>query len=117
MIELNRDILYLILKKELQDDKKALYSCLLVGKTRCEIIPLLLKNPWKYLGKGNEKLLSNIIILHLSDNSRNNLIQHLNYLGSLYQKPLFGYISFCKHLNLIEIRRIVDVITNKKYDK
>ena len=37
MIELNRDILYLILKKELQDDKKVLYSCLLVGKTRCEI--------------------------------------------------------------------------------
>jgi hypothetical protein len=116
MVELYRDILYLILK-ELQNDKKALCSCLLVSKTWCEIIiPFLWKNPWKYLGKGNEKLLSSIIISHLSDDTKDNLIQHLNFFKSSYKKPLFDYISFCKHLNLIEIRRIMYDYTEKNYE-
>ncbi|PKC54823.1 hypothetical protein RhiirA1_476619 [Rhizophagus irregularis] len=120
MFKLNRDILYLILK-ELQDDKKSFYKCLLVNRTWSEIIiPILWKNPWKYLKKGNEKKLLNVIISHLSEESRNNLMLilsgHYNYLKGSYQKPLFDYISFCKHLNLNEIKRIIDVIPDKIYE-
>jgi hypothetical protein len=51
------------------------------------------------LGKENKKLLlSNVIISHLSDESRNNL-NNLVFLESSYQKPLFDYISFCKHFD------------------
>ncbi|GBB83141.1 hypothetical protein RclHR1_00010023 [Rhizophagus clarus] len=111
MVELNRDVLYLILKK-LQDNKKALYSCLFVSKIWCEIIiPLLWKHPWKDLRIENEKKLSNIIISHLPDNSMSNLIQQKNISC---QKPLFDYISFCKHLDLCEIKRITYFITDKK---
>jgi hypothetical protein len=112
MFKLNRDILYLIFK-ELQDDKKSIYPCLLVNKTWSEIIiPILWKNPWKYLKKENEKLLSNVIISHLSEES---II--LNFLKCSYKKPLFDYISFCKHFNLNEIKRIINVITDNKYEK
>ncbi|RGB38707.1 hypothetical protein C1646_755414 [Rhizophagus diaphanus] len=49
MSELNRDVLYLIIK-ELQNDKKVLVSCLLVNKMFCETtIPILWENPWKVL--------------------------------------------------------------------
>ncbi|RIA92270.1 hypothetical protein C1645_820966 [Glomus cerebriforme] len=83
---LNRDVFYLILE-ELKDDKKTLYSCLLVNKTWCEIIiPILWKNPWKNLKERNKQLLLDVIISNQSN-----------------QKRLFNYISFCRHLNLIEI--------------
>src|SRR6266498_5105205 len=97
MSKLNRDVLYLIFK-ELQDDKNVLYSCLLVNKTWCEIIiPILWNDPWKYLNKGKEKLLLNSIISHLSDKSKDNLGQEMVIS---YQRPIFNYISFCRHLNL-----------------
>src|SRR6266536_3289067 len=108
MFRLNIDILYLIFFEELQDDKKTLYSCLLVNKTWSEIIiPILWKDPWK---DGNEKLLFNVIISYLSNESRNNLIQGIDFLTNHpYQKPLFDYIIFCRHLNFIEIERIIDM--------
>jgi hypothetical protein len=109
MTKLNRDVLYLIFE-ELQDDKKTLYSCLLVNKIYCEIIiPILWKNPWYRLKPINEKTLLNVIISHLSDESKSKLInQGINFLSTLHQRPLFDYISFCKHLNLNEIFRIID---------
>ncbi|GBB83142.1 hypothetical protein RclHR1_00010024 [Rhizophagus clarus] len=115
MVELNMDIIYLILK-ELKNNKKAFCSCLLVNKSWSKIIiPFLWKNPWKYLEKAeNEKLFLNVIISHLSDDSRDKLIQHTNFLKSSYRKPLFDYISFCKHLNLNETERIVKTIVNEK---
>src|SRR6266498_2192810 len=102
MSNLNGDILYLIFK-ELQDN---LYPCLSVNKTWCEVvIPILWKNPWKYyLNEGKEKLLLNVIISHLSENLRNNLDQDLVIS---YQRPIFSYISFCKHLNLNEIKKMI----------
>ncbi|RIA92269.1 hypothetical protein C1645_874901 [Glomus cerebriforme] len=107
MSKLNSDILYLIFK-ELQNDKNTLYSCLSVNKTWCEIIiPILWKNPWKYLKEGNEILLLDVIISHLSDESKNNLGQHFNFLINSYQKPLFNYIRFCKHLNIKAINWII----------
>ncbi|GES74361.1 hypothetical protein GLOIN_2v1787526 [Rhizophagus clarus] len=89
---LNNDVLYLIFK-EFRNDKKSLFSCLSVNKTWSEIIiSILWINPWKYLKRGNEKILSNVIISHISDKSS--------------ERPLFNYISLCKHLNLNEIERI-----------
>ncbi|RIA92241.1 hypothetical protein C1645_820926 [Glomus cerebriforme] len=106
---LNQDVLYLIFFEELQDDRKTLYSCLSVNKTWCEIIvPIIWKDPWKFLKEENEKLLLTIIISHLSDESRNNLSQGVDFLTHQYKKPLFDYISFCRHLNFNEIGRIID---------
>jgi hypothetical protein len=112
MYKLNRDILYLIFD-ELQDDKETLISSLKVNKTWCEtIIPILWKNPWKYL-EGNELLL-NVIISHLSDESRNNLsTQKINFLTNTYQKPFFNYISFCRHLNLNDLNELINDINER----
>ncbi|PKY54656.1 hypothetical protein RhiirA4_473594 [Rhizophagus irregularis] len=109
MFKLNRDILYLVFE-ELQNDNKTLYSCLLVNKTWCEIIvPILWKNPWKCQ---KEELLLNVIMLHLSDESRNNLRNNdFNFLTNSYQKyqkPFFDYISFCRHLHLNAIKRMIN---------
>ncbi|GES89983.1 hypothetical protein GLOIN_2v1783316 [Rhizophagus clarus] len=113
MSNLNRDILYLIFE-QLQDDTKTLYSCLRVNKTWCEVIvPILWKNPWKSLKKKNEILLLNVIISHLSNVSRNKIGEH-EILSNFYQKPSFNYISYCKHLNLDEIQRIINENINKK---
>ncbi|CAG8509572.1 4967_t:CDS:2 [Rhizophagus irregularis] len=94
MTDLNRDILYLIFKR-LQNDKKTLLLCLSVNRTWCEvIIPILWKNPWKYLKK-KKRLLLNVIVSHLSNESKNDLMsQGVDFLIDCYQKPLFDYIKF-----------------------
>jgi hypothetical protein len=114
MVKLNGDILYLIFK-ELQSNKKTLLSCLTVNKTCCEIIiPILWNNPWKYL-KG-EELLLNVIISHFSEESKNNLKnQGINFSTNAYQRPLFNYISFCRHLNIINLNHTIDYILLIKY--
>ncbi|RIA94149.1 hypothetical protein C1645_818433 [Glomus cerebriforme] len=97
--------------KEIQDDKKTFHSCVSVNKTWCEtIIPILWKNPWKFLKREKEELLLNVIISHLSEESRKNLSQSINFLKNSYQKPLFDYISFCRHLNINQIVRIIDTL-------
>ncbi|RIA80597.1 hypothetical protein C1645_838419 [Glomus cerebriforme] len=99
--KLNDDILYLIFKP-FQDNKTTLYSCLLVNKNWCKIIiPILWGNPWKGLKVEKKKSLLNVIISHLSEDSKNNLDQKI-------QRPLFNYITFCKHLNFDEIVNIID---------
>jgi hypothetical protein len=110
MSELNGDVLYLILK-ELNNDKNILHSCLLVNKTWCEnIISILWRNPWKYLNFHKEKFLLDVIILHLSEESKNKLKnQSINFSLNSYNKPLFNYIDFCKHLNLNGIEKLVKV--------
>ncbi|CAG8645189.1 16933_t:CDS:2 [Rhizophagus irregularis] len=115
MSELNKDILYLIFE-ELQDDIKTLYSSLSVNKTWCElIVPILWRNPWKFLTNRSEILLFNVIISHLSDESKNNLmIQDNDLFKILLQKPLFNYISFCRHLNLNSIDLIIYFIEPKR---
>jgi hypothetical protein len=120
MSKLNRDVLYLILQ-ELQDDKNSLHSCLLVNKTCCEIIiPILWKDPWKFLKNEKMKLLLNVIISHLSNESKKNLLNRGIddfLLTNSYNKPLFNYISFCKHLNLTEIQRMVRIVIDTIYKK
>ncbi|GBB88544.1 hypothetical protein RclHR1_15090003 [Rhizophagus clarus] len=107
MAKLNSDVLYLIFK-ELRDDKKTFVSCLTVDKTWCEtIIPILWTNPWKYLKR--KKLFLNVIFSHLSDDSRNYLKnQGIDFLTNSYQKPLFNYINFCKHLNFNNLSQMTD---------
>ncbi|CAG8712472.1 20902_t:CDS:2 [Rhizophagus irregularis] len=113
MANLNKDIIYLLFN-ELQYDKKTLQSCLLVNKTWCEIIiPILWKDPWKYLGKGNDKILLNIIFSNLLKESRDNLNQRFknSFIISSYQKPLFDYINevlngltkICKSINELDL--------------
>ena len=102
MLKFNKDVLLLILE-ELQDDNKSLYSCLLVNKTWCETtVSILWKIPGRiHLTKKAESILFNVILLHLSVESRDNLKnQGINLFMETYQPPLFNYISFWKHLNL-----------------
>ncbi|GES74746.1 hypothetical protein GLOIN_2v1785437 [Rhizophagus clarus] len=103
MTDLNRDILYLIFQR-FQNDKKTLLLCLLVNKTWCEvIIPILWKNPWKYLKK-KKKLLLNVIVSHLSNESKNDLMsQGIDFLINCYQRPLFDYISFYREFTHLYI--------------
>ncbi|RIA95090.1 hypothetical protein C1645_873039 [Glomus cerebriforme] len=111
MSTLNRDVLYLIFK-ELKDDINTLYSCLLVDKIWfMTIISILWKNPWKFLNLKQKKLqFLNLIISHLSDELKNNLIQDGDYFfTNSYQKPLLNYINFCKHLNF---NMIIDIINS-----
>src|SRR6266536_498131 len=99
---LNKDVLLLILE-ELQDDNKSLYSCLLVNRTWCETtVSILWKIPGSiHLTKKAESILFNVILLHLSVESRDNLRnQGIDLFMETYQPPLFNYISFWKHLNL-----------------
>src|SRR3954454_16146924 len=113
MLKLNKDVLYLILQ-ELREDKKTLHSCLLISKTWCEIIiPILWEDPWKHLKKEKKKLFLNVIISHLSDNSRNYFCQDTDFLTNSYKRPLFNYISFCRYLNLSDIEGIIYAIPIK----
>src|SRR3954468_5935478 len=107
MPNLNRYILYLIFE-ELQYDKGTLYLCLSVSKLWSEIIiPILWKNPWNLKNK-RDGLLRSVIISLLSKKSKNDLENRIGiqYSTNSYQKPLFNYISFCRHLNLYEIDRM-----------
>src|SRR5436190_21900341 len=113
MSKLNRDILYLTFK-ELQYDKNTLYSCLLVNKLWCEnIIPILWKNPWRYLKRKGWKSMLIVILSHLSDELKN----HLKNKGIriIYKKkPLFDYISICRYLNLKGIDEITSIYNRDK---
>src|SRR5581483_12494321 len=110
MLKLNEDILLLILE-ELQDDSRSLYSCLLVNRTWCETtVSILWKIPGRILlTEKSESILFNVILSHLSEESRDNLRnQGINLFTETYQSPLFNYISFWKHLNLQLLEIIID---------
>jgi len=89
MFKLNRDVLYLIFE-ELRDDRSTLYSCLSVNKIFCEIIiPILWKNPWKFLINKKKDVLLKVFISHLSGESRNYLSQRFNFWKT-YIKDLYS---------------------------
>src|ERR1041385_5533662 len=107
MSKLNRDILFLIFK-ELQYDKNSLHSCLLVDKTWCEIIiPILWKNPLMNLKDEKMESQFNIIISHLSNETRRNLDSQGINLPTVHQKPLFDYIGSCKYLDLRILEQLI----------
>jgi hypothetical protein len=113
MSKLNKDILFLIFE-ELKDDKKSLYSSILINKIWCEVaIPILWKDPWKNLIK--ERSLLETVVSFLTNESRNYMIsQGLNLLIKPDKPPLFNYISFCRYLNLHKLERIIYTIRNIK---
>src|SRR6266498_1452051 len=102
MVCFNKDVLFLIFK-ELNNDKKSLYSCLLVNRTWCEIaVPILWKNPRQYFITDNAKsMLFDVILLHLSEESRDVLKNYgiNNPITETYHRPLFNYINFWRYLD------------------
>jgi hypothetical protein len=105
MSKLNKDVIFLILR-ELKDDNKSIYSCLFVNRTWCKMtVPILWNDPTRrfrsYPTDDVCNMLLNVILLHLSEESKVNLKnQGINLFIETYQRPLFNYISFWKHLNL-----------------
>ncbi|PKY48241.1 hypothetical protein RhiirA4_463785 [Rhizophagus irregularis] len=106
MARLNKDVMLLILE-ELQNDNKTLYSCLLVNRTWCKAVtPILWKNPNRQ--DINERVFFNVILSHLSEESRNNLMnQGVKLIAQPYQQTLFNYIRFWKYLDLCFLDRIM----------
>ncbi|GBC03965.1 hypothetical protein RclHR1_05420009 [Rhizophagus clarus] len=118
MLELNKDVIFLILE-ELKDDQKSLYSCLLINKTWCETtVPILWKiSGLHYPNDSNTKIkLLNVILLHLSEESRNTLkVQGIEFLiTKKYQRPTFNYISYWRYLNLYLLEEMLNVFVSLK---
>jgi hypothetical protein len=109
MLKLNRDILFLILE-ELEHDKNSLYSCLLINRTWCEItVPILWKKPI-VLTDAAKKALINVIILHLSEESKDILKnQGVDFFTKPHQRPLFNYMSYCRYLDLSYLEDLMNV--------
>src|SRR3954453_21548077 len=119
MLKLNKDVLFLIFE-EFQNDRKSLHPCLLVNKTVCEIIiPILWKNPWKYLDDKKKKSQLNVIFSHLSNEAKEYLkSQGINlFSGFIQHKPSFNYISYCRYLSLYKLEQIISTITNIEESK
>src|SRR6266536_2723882 len=102
MSKLNKDLLFLI-SENLQDDRISLYSCILINRTWFEAtVPILWKIPGRtpLTNKANN-ILFNVILLHLSEESRNILKnQGIDLFTETTKKPLFNYISLWRYLNL-----------------
>jgi hypothetical protein len=122
-MSLNEDILSLIFE-ELKNDKISLYSCLFVNRIWCvTAIPILWRNPnpsynpspseFYYMAEFSRslKILFNMILFHLSEESRNILKnQGINVdelITEKYERPLFNYINFWKYLNLSFIESMI----------
>src|SRR3954463_13350748 len=102
MVELNRDVLFMI-SENLQDDTISLYSCLLVNKSWCEaIVPMLWKIPGQLLlTEQAEIILFKVILSHLSEESRDIIKkQGIDVFTGIYQTPSFNYIYLWRHLDL-----------------
>src|ERR1051325_7754284 len=113
MLKLNKDVLFLIFE-EFQDDRKSLLPCLLVNRILCEVIvPILWKNPWKYLNEKKRKSQLNVIVSHLPSETKENLRSRgIDLFSGLRQNPLFNYISYCRYLSLHKLEQIISTIKN-----
>ncbi|RGB29526.1 hypothetical protein C1646_766498 [Rhizophagus diaphanus] len=103
MSKLDEDVLFFI-SENLKDDIISLYSCLLVNTVWCKtMVPILWKIPGRIpLTKKANDILFNVILLHLSEESRDTLKnQGINIITETSQRPLlFNYISLWNWLNL-----------------
>src|SRR4051812_1221572 len=100
MSNLNKDILSYIFK-ELEDDNKALYSCLLVNKLWCEaVVPILWRNPLGTCKVQNKMSLLNMLLSLLPKESKRILKKILRIKIPKFRNYLFDYIGFLKNLNL-----------------
>src|SRR5215213_8008535 len=99
MSKLNKDCLIIVFE-ELEDEPKALHSCLLVNKFWCEtVVPILWRFPWKF-SHYNKRKLFNIILQHLSEETKVILSnQGLGTIFTQHQRPFYyDYISFFKYI-------------------
>ncbi|RGB25761.1 hypothetical protein C1646_771317 [Rhizophagus diaphanus] len=112
MVYLINDVLYSIFE-ELSNDKKSLYSCLLVDRTWCVVaVPILWKNPIRtdnpnYLSEKAVCALYNVIYSHLSVELREYLKRRKSDTET-YQHPSFNYINFWRHLDFDHLNCIID---------
>src|SRR6266496_3742757 len=118
MLCLNKDVLFLIFE-ELKNDEKSLYSCLLVNRTWCiTAVPILWRDPDQsyFLSDNSMNILFNVILLHLSEESRDILKNQgiNNIITETYKRPLFNYINFWKYLDLSLIENIISSKMIKK---
>jgi hypothetical protein len=108
-MKLNRDLL-LMITENFQDDRVSLYSCLLVNRSWCEAtVPLLWKIPGQtYLTDKATNILFNVILSHLSEDTRGTLKeQGIDLFTEIYQAPSFNYIYFWRHLDLQLLERMI----------
>jgi hypothetical protein len=115
MLHLNRDV-FLLIFEELKNDRNSLFSCLFVDRNWCEmVVPILWRNPWTRQEGQKYITLFNVILSHLSEESRHNLNnQGINLITETYQRPLFNYIYFWKYL---EISFLESIISSKQVEK
>ncbi|PKK66033.1 hypothetical protein RhiirC2_785325 [Rhizophagus irregularis] len=119
MSNLNKDILFLLFK-ELQDDSKSLFSCLMVNRLWCEtVIPILWRNPWRYNIKyKNKNNLFNIIASYLPDDIKEFLTKQETKLPTVsHQSLLFDYLSFCRSININTINTIISIGSSLAYNQ
>jgi hypothetical protein len=119
MKEINLDCLTLIINI-LQDDKKSLYSCLLVNKKWFSIaVPILWKkHSWCIeLKIGSERKLYNVLLSFLPSSSKKLLTDNLIKLPSkILRSPYFNYISFCKFPESHNVSRMVNMVLREPYN-
>ncbi|CAB5197582.1 unnamed protein product [Rhizophagus irregularis] len=111
MKEINFDCLIHIIN-ELRNDKKTLYTCLLINKKWSNIIiPILWKNhSWNIYNNESKIKLYNIILSFLSLKTRNNLLNNEIKLPSSILKsktPLFNYLNYCEFPEPEDIKDII----------
>ncbi|EXX57707.1 uncharacterized protein OCT59_010146 [Rhizophagus irregularis] len=119
MFKLNKDVLFLLFK-ELQDDSKSLFSCLMVNRLWCEtIIPILWRNPWRYNIDYNKKsYLFYIITFYFTEDVKDFLrIQGIELPLNSCQSLLFDYLSFCRSINVSIINNIISIGAPSAYDE
>ncbi|GBC31830.1 uncharacterized protein OCT59_012973 [Rhizophagus irregularis] len=120
MFKLSKDILFLIFK-ELQDDSKSLFSCLMVNRLWCETaVPVLWRDPWSYNGiiYGNKSYLFIIITSYFSYNIKKFITEERIQLSSILVKPtLFDYLSFCRSISVNIINSIISVGSTLAYNQ
>ncbi|GBB99212.1 hypothetical protein RclHR1_03450007 [Rhizophagus clarus] len=120
MEKLNIDCLKLIFN-ELYEDKKSLYSCILVNREWCQLVVPILWESYSCnsadISESREKL-SNVIISHLPSSSKQLLVDNNIILPqTTLNKLTFNYISFCKSLKTKFVDKMLYMIFKSKYRK
>jgi hypothetical protein len=114
---LSADCLHEIFE-HLEEDKTALYSCLLVNRLWCKIsVRILWRNVWNYkviYQRPSLRAVTSIfstLIACLPNESKELLHKNRIFISTPTSKsPLFNYVAFCKVLSICGIGRIVDKV-------
>src|SRR4051794_5662221 len=116
MKEINIDCLILIIN-ELRNDKKTLFSCILVNRKWSNIvIPILWKNHTWNIYRSKTKLY-NIILSFLPLKTKNLLLNNDIKLPStiFLNPPLFNYLSYCEFPEPDDINDIINMLLGRNF--